>query len=562
MMKQDAVAGIVRRAKQRKEDSRQWFILYEELAHYFHFRRKGFLAEITQGQELNDDIWNNYPETARRRLTEAFVSSACPKDRMWIGLMPANQALAMLPHVRAWCELVSHIMYTIIYDPQVNFTERMNEQADDASTFGMSVIYIDHDRRKRHITMSVHHLKNFAFEFDVNGELTRQYCFWNMSIDDIVEMFGIEALPKEMQEKYHEYEGKNDKCEEVIHAIIPNTDYLRAGFTAPGRLPLQSLWILGKGEGHVLGSGGYYEFPYVVPRWYRRSDEGRGRGVAENALPDARLLQAVAAALLEITEKQGNPPMQGPVDILRGEIELFPGGFTPFDASGFQFQGDPLRPVQLGNNPALTAQYLDRLEAKIADAFFADAFSMPQRDANGKTSEVSDPVAQGMVAAAKLGPVFSRVENEMLPVILDRIFSISARARAFPPPPQEFADGEQLIWVFDNHIADMRQINEAQRILQGISATAQLAQIPQAGQALENLDWDAAFRDIWYKMRVPQSYMKDPQVVAALRQQEQQQQQAAQIAELLKAGGPGMKQAVEGATQARDQGLLPSPAAA
>src|SRR5262249_34924415 len=150
-------------------------LLYEELAHYFHFRRKGFLAEITAGTELTDDIWNNHPEQARRRLAEAFVSAACPKDRVWPGLVPVNQAIAHDPEVIAWCEFAAKAMYAVIYDPRSNFTETLIEAADDASTFGMGVIYIDHDKVKKYIIMQVHNLKNFAFEFDASGNIIRVY---------------------------------------------------------------------------------------------------------------------------------------------------------------------------------------------------------------------------------------------------------------------------------------------------------------------------------------------------------------------------------------------------
>lgn len=550
-MYEDKVAGIVRRAKKIQADDKQWHILYEELAHYFLRMRKGFLNEVTPGSELNEDIWNDYPETARGRFAGGAVAAMCPKDRMWVGLQPVNQALRLLPQVRQWCDIAARQMYAVIYDPRCNFTERMNEIADDCSTFGMGVMLVDHDGVAGHLVLQVQHLKDFAFEFDHNGKITAQYCFWKMSLGSMVKMFGIDNLPDGMREEYGKPDCDHSRTYEIIHAILPNDDFARYGLL-PGNMPLRSIWVLCK-DNHVMGLGGYFEFPYVVTRWYRRSDEGRGRGPAENALADARLLQAVSAALLEITEKQGNPPMMGPVDIMRGEVEMFPGGFNGFDASGFQFQGDPLRPVQLGANPAMTAEYLREIEAKIADAFFADAFSMPRRDAK-MTPE--DAAAQSGLIASRLGPIFSRIENELLPPILDRVFALMMRARAFPPVPEELV-GQPLIYVFDNHVADMRDINEAQRILQGIAVTAQFGEIPEAGQALGNLDWDVTFRSLWAMMKVPEMFMKPAERVMAERQQAQQMQQAQMAAELMKAGGPGMKSAVEGAVQARDQGLMP-----
>jgi hypothetical protein len=104
----------------------------------------------------------------------------------------------------------------------------------------------------------------------------------------------------------------------------------------------------------------------------------------------------------------------------------------------------------------------------------------------------------------------------------------------------------------------MREANEAQRIVSALAVTSQFAEMPDAGMALGNLDWDIAFRDIWSKMKVPEMYLKPVERVMAEREQQAQAQQAMQMAEMMKAGGPGMKSAVEGAVQARDQGLLPA----
>ncbi len=551
-MNQDGPGGLIRRAQGLREAARQWFIFYEELAHYFHYKRKGFLFDRQPGEELTEDIWNNYPETARRRLAEGYVAAACPKERVWPGVKPLREELLQIPYVRYWCEYVGNALHKIIYDPRCNFTEAMNELMDDTSSFGMGVMYIDHDKVNKHLTFQAFNLKDFVFEYDSAGAVTKQYCFWMLTIEDIVTKFGIDSLSSELQEEYKRPNCDYNKRYEVIHCIMPNAEYGRFGF-APGRLPYKSLWLMCKDQ-KVIGEGGYFKMPYTVVRWYRRTQEGRGRGPAEASLNDARLLQAVSGALLEITEKQGNPPMQGPIDILRGEIQMFAGGFTAFDASGFQFQGDPLRPVQLGANPAMTAEYLRAIENKIADAFFADAFSMPQRDSK---MSPEDQAAQNQFAAAKLGPVFSRVENETLPPIMDRVFDFAMRGRIFPPTPPELS-GEELIYAFDNMIADMREINEAQRALSGIGATAQFGEIPGAAEALDNIDWDIAFRDVWGKMKVPSMYIRSPEEMAQRRQQAQQQKQAAMMAEMLKAGGPGMKSAVEGAVQARDEGLMPA----
>ena len=544
---QDGIAGISSRAKKAREEMRRWYPLLEELAHYFHQNRKGFQVNYTEGHEFGLDIWDSSPEGHRTKLSQAFVDAMCPSDRYWVGMRPARDVLMQIDRVRLWCQVAAKMMYKAIYDTRAGFSESINELADDSSTFGTAVMYIDHNRVDRHLVFQVKHLKNFAFEVNANGKLVRCYCWWSMCLDDLVTEFGLENLPVEFQEMYRDGTSSNSDAKyEVVHAVIPSEDHARFGL-APNRLPFKSLWILCNGN-HLLDEGGYHEMPYILVRWYRRSGEALGRCDAMRGLADARLIQSVAAALLEITEKQSNPPMQMPIDIIRGDLELWPGGANFFDASGFQYQGDPIRPIEIGSNPAMTAEFLQHLDRKLGKIFFADLLNLPEDGMDEQRH-----LAMEMMKAVILAPIWSRVEDETLPPILDRVFGIMFRARAFPPIPDELA-GEQLIYEYDNKIADMREMAKAQSAFNAISMPLQL----ERPEALENVDWDTAFRGLYQMMKVPQNWILPLERVVAERQQRQQMEQAQQAAELAKAGGPGVKQAIEGAVTARDQGLLPA----
>jgi hypothetical protein len=270
------------------------------------------------------------------------------------------------------------------------------------------------------------------------------------------------------------------------------------------------------------------------------------------ALADARLIQSVAAALLEITEKQGNPPMQAPIDVLRGDMELWPGGLNLFDSSGFQFQGDPIRPIEIGANPAMTAEYLQYLDKKIGRIFYAELLNLPEEGAKPE-----DHMGLELMKAQILAPLWSRTEAETAPPILDVVFDILINKRALPPIP-DVLSGEQLIYKLDNKIADMREMAKAKQTFEALAMPLTLQHPQIVETAVENVDWDIAFRDLWMMLKVPQHYIRSVDEVEADRQQKEQMQQASMMAELAKAGGPGVKSAIEGAVQARDQGLLPA----
>lgn len=549
MQKSDGLAGIVRRSEKARDGMRQYHLQFEELAHYFFNDRQGFMVERTPGHEFDLDIWDSSPEGHRQRLSQAFVEAMCPKDRYWVGVEPARKELMQIDEVRFWCQLTAYYMYLVIHDPVANFSEAIAELSDDNCTFGTAVMLVDFNRPGRHLVFQVKHLKNVAVEVDANGKITRFYCFWPMSIEDMVSEFGIDALPEEMQNEYRQ-ETQGGSCSEkkfeVINAIIPSEDYARYGMGI-GRKAFRSLWILKQGS-HLLSEGAFDEIPYVMVRWYRKTGEALGRSDCPRALPDSRLMQSVAGSLLEITEKQANPPMQMPIDIIRGDLELWPGGANFFEASGFQFQGDPIRPIEIGSNPAMNAEYLQYLDRKIGKIFFADLLNLPE--------EGGDPeqhLMMEMMKATVLAPLWSRTEAETMPPILDRVFNIMLRYRALPPIPEDLL-GEQLVWKLDNKISDMRELAKAKQSFEAISMPLQL----ERPEAVENLNWDTAFRDLYQMLKVPQHWIRPMQEVVAERQQREQEMQMAKMAELAKAGGPGVKSAIEGAVTARDQGLLPA----
>jgi hypothetical protein len=188
---EDMLGLLVQRAKARREADRQWMLFFDELAHYFFPNRKGFTFERRDGEELTDDIWCSQPERARKRLARNLVSAMVPKDRMWVGLKPANIMLSEIPEIKAWCEIASKMVYAVLYDPRVNFVERMNEIADDASTFGTFVARMTRNIQEKHLELCVEWLRDFSFETDGSGKITTQYAWKLWPISRLVREFGL-----------------------------------------------------------------------------------------------------------------------------------------------------------------------------------------------------------------------------------------------------------------------------------------------------------------------------------------------------------------------------------
>lgn len=534
-----AIDRVVRRARSIRDNRIMWLTFWEELARYFYPERRGFIATLPPGSELQEDIWTSSPQLDAERLADTIDDWCRPHGQYWIGLAPEETQLASVPEVRVWCKGVAEAMTQIVYHPEARFIQRSGEFTRDLVTFGTAVMLIYYDAAGKHLVFKVPHMKNVAFAEGGRQQVTEAYTFWEWTLEQLVDEMGLDALPEEIRKDWEEKKVSGDQTYCIIHAVFPKLMGERFGLERKKSLTgamteYASLWILEKQQ-HVLQDSGFFEIPYVVSRWRTVTHEPYGRGPCMTALNDARTANAVAAALVEITEKQGNPPIQYPIDALRGEIELFPGGATPYDLSGYQFQGDPIRPVKLGTDAPLTDKFLEALETRIGKALYRDLIDLPDATHKFTQDEIQGRMQQSLMHAA---PVFSKVQEQSNSPILDRVFNIAMRLGAFPPPP-DVLRGKNLRWRYDTMISQMREAAEASTIAKAIGTTMQLPALQAATQ--ENLDGDLTVRRLWRSLGVPEILIKPMETVIQLREKQAQMQQAQQMAEMANKAAPALK---------------------
>jgi len=144
-----------------------------------------------------------------------------------------------------------------------------------------------------------------------------------------------------------------------------------------------------------------------------------------------------------------------------------------------------------------------------------------------------------------LGPVLERIQYELLDPIIDRVFSVMARARVLPPPPPEIA-GQNI----DIEYVSMLLTAQLAAATSGIERTLQLAGglVGVDPGVMDNLDLDFAIAKYSSLMNNDPRLIRSPDQLQQIRQQRQQQaaqQQQAQQAETaakLAAGGKALSE--------------------
>src|SRR3972149_8818881 len=158
-------------------------------------------------------------------------------------------------------------------------------------------------------------ISDYAIAENAEGYADTVYRRIEYTARQAIQMFGekagktaLDALKKEPHEiiKY-------------VHAVFPAKEY---AWKIPGARKWASI-VVCIDDAVTVKVSGYHEFPYAVPRWSKASGEQYGRGPADNAMPDIKLLNKMKELGLVAIEKDINPPLGVPESL--GKLKLTPG---------------------------------------------------------------------------------------------------------------------------------------------------------------------------------------------------------------------------------------------
>jgi Bacteriophage head to tail connecting protein len=523
-----SIEAIVGDAKRARDGRSQWMSLWDTLAKHFLPERE-FLTREMPGTERMDELFTSVPILARRALATAVSTMLRPANRQWFRATAKDERLNQLTEVRLWLDMVTRLTLAKLYDPRARFEEKAAEVDNDLVTFGTGILYMGVDRAAGHFVFRCSSLRDACIAENERGHIDRMYEWPCMTLSQIVGTWGIDNLPKRLTDKAGGTRPKWDEDIELLHVVIPNVEYAHYGFAGPGRLPFLSLWIDPTSR-ELIEQSGFYEFPYAVPRWDVMAQEVYGRSPAMTALPDARVLNAIAKTFLQAGEKAVNPPLTAPADMLRGEVELFAGGLTLYDAQGFQFQGPPIRPIDLGANIPLTQEIMQGYEERIFGAFYRDILMLPNRP-DMTAEEIRARTDEFLRQAA---PVFARVEADYNAAIVERAFSVLLREGIFGKPP-DVLQGKEIEFQYESPVKAVRERARALSAMEAIASVGQMAALKP--EVTDNINFDDAARLVMRDLGAPEIIVATNEQAGAIREQRNAMMMAQQAAAVAQQGG-------------------------
>lgn len=393
----------------------------------------------------------------------------------------------------------------------------------------------------------------YALEVGGDGTVQRLLRRYRLTLEQIVESFGQDALPYRYKAQFDQNRFDNKKYT-VYWLVEPNRDR-EPGKIGRLNMPYRSMyWMKGSNDNEWLYVGGFEEFPVPVARYIVTGMDAYGKGPGWFAEGDVNALQVMKKDQLLGIEMGVKPPVTVTHDVMNyGGVNMYPGGMTKMSDAN-----SAVRPLfQVGLDIDHVSAEITLTKDDIKRAYAADLFLMLDNIDNGQMT-AREIIERQQEKLQQLGPVVQRLQDEFLNRILERVYNILDRSGIFPPIPDdvlELLSGQEMRIDYVSPLAQAQKISGLVNIEQAVSFTLQIAQVWK--DATKVIDPLATVEKYMELLGAPAAMRRSKEEVQQMiqaeqeaMQQAQQEQQAMQMAQAL----PGITQAAKNATEAANDG--------
>lgn len=518
-----------------------WWQHWALLASYILPRRYHWLITpntISRGLPINQEIADSTATLAMRVCANGLKSGLSSPSRPWFKLRPTMGIAEDDKPAAMYLDEIEMRIYRVM--ARSNFYESLGQAYEDLVVFGTAPVigYEDDDT-------VVHFYNPCAGEYFLGAGATMRvdtlYRQFNMTVAQIVEMFGLENCPPDIQELWREKGAALENERIIAHAIEPNFPVERDGVTSfdvvgPAFTYREIYWMFGNVTEKPLSARGFKDKPFVSPRWATTSNDPYGRSPAMDALPDVMQLQVETKRKAEAIEKIVRPPMVADISMKNEPSSILPGHITYVANMSGSSGMKPMFEVKV--QLAEMMADIKEIQARIDRCFFKDLFQMISNLETVRTAtEIDKRYAEKM---EQLGPVIERFNSEALEPLIRRIFGIMMRKGMFNDlrPPRSL-QGQTLKIEFISNLAMAQRAAASGGMERLVATVGNLAGADP--NVLDNIDFDEFTREYADLLNVNPKILRSSDDVAALRQAKAKQAQQAQQVQMSMAAVQGAK---------------------
>lgn len=513
-----------------------WIQNYSDLAKFILPRRSIWLTQsagglpspnsMTRGLEINQAILDPTATFATRICAGGLMSGLASPSRPWFKIIPAMRGVTIDDEARKWLDSIEDVVYTVL--ARSNFYNSFAQECEDIVIYGtaVNIIYEDEKDLIRCYTPCV---GEYYLASGATMRVDGLYRAFVMTIAQIVDFFGLDNCPADIQKLWKEKGGAITTERLIAHSIEPNFAITGSNVgKVKGEFTWREVyWMYGTGTPYPLSIRGFMDNPFTASRWSTQSNDAYGRSPGMDILPDVRQLQVETLRKAEGIEKGVRPPLIGSAELMNKPATQLPGHLTLLNGdigAGKGIRSIYEQPFDLDH----ISQDIALIQQRIKVGLFNDLFLMiSEGPTNQKTAtEIQAKLVEKMNV---LGPVVEGLLSESLQPKLRRIFGILKRKNMIEPPPESMR-GVPL----DIQFVSMLALAQKAASTGGIEALMRL--VGELGQihpeVLDNVDFDETLQEYNDLLGNKQKILKGPKTVADIRQQRAQAQQKQEQAAL------------------------------
>ena len=520
MARTDLTKSLLSRFERLEGQRQNWETHWQEVADYMQPRKADVTKQRARGDKRMEMIFDSSPIQAVELLAASLHGMLTNPSTPWFTLRFKDEDIDNEDEAKLWLESSTDAMYTAFN--RSNFQQEIFELYHDLITFGTASMFIEEDDDDL-IKFSTRHINEVFIAENNKGRIDTMFRKFKISARAAIQKFK-DNVSLDIQSIF-----KKDPYQEVeiLHAVYPRLDF-NPKKKDKGNMPFESVYIEFK-NGNELSISGFKEFPFVVPRYLKASNEIYGRSPAMTALPDVKMLNEMSKTTIKAAQKQVDPPLLVPDDGFLLPVRTVPGGLN-FYRSGTR---DRIEPLNIGANNPLGLNMEEQRRDSIRAVFYVNQLMMQQ----GPQMTATEVIQRNEEKMRLLGPVLGRLQSELLKPLIDRVFAILLRNNMLPQAP-EFLSGRDIEIEYVSPLAKAQKSTELQSIMRAIEILGSLANV---APVFDYVNFDNLVKHLADIVGVPQKILKSQSQVNAERQQAQQQQQEMQqmqqLQQVAKAGG-------------------------
>lgn len=456
------------------------------------------------------------------RLTAGLISLKTPESDYWhdldrdddFGTKSTHEELQAMENLRNY-------LFKVRANPKSGFWPSHKASVKSMCAFGDGWQYIKENFGRRTPFSYQYMPLNEAYPaVGPDGQPNRMFRVFSWTAHQIATEFKERAGTKVINDANDPKKRHNRY--RVMHAVRPREDEFRRREGARGAA--FASWYCLPEEDHVIGEGGFYEFPFTRYAWSNNGQRPYSEGPVAYAIAEIQSLNEMAKNELIAQQMLTRPPL-ATYGKNFGRINFNPGANNPGLING---DGRPLfAALNSGVRPDLAQAVIESRRNAVREVLYLNLWQVLVQQNDGQPETATQAMLRAQEKGELLGPVGISL-NEGLSSNIDREVGILNRKGAFkegsPLAMPQSMDQAEVAPQFTSPLDRLRMVGQVIGAQRTLELGAQLEQI-QPG-VLARIDADELLELATNVFGAPQSMLKGREVSKAAGQQNQQLQAA------------------------------------